>query len=34
VRDGWNEITVENGGPKTITVVGLELAVRPRAGLA
>jgi len=34
VRDGWNEITVENGGSKTITVVGLELAVRPRAGSA
>jgi hypothetical protein len=31
VRDGWNEITVENGGSKAITVVGIELAVRPRA---
>lgn len=31
VREGWNEITVENGGDKTITVVGLELAIR-RAG--
>jgi hypothetical protein len=29
LRDGWNEITVENGGDKTITVVALELAVRP-----
>ena len=29
VRDGWNEITVENGGDKTITVVALELAIRP-----
>jgi hypothetical protein len=29
VRDGWNEVTVENGGDKTITVVALELAVRP-----
>ena len=29
LRDGWNEITVENGGAMTITVVALELAVRP-----
>ncbi|MBC7365832.1 MAG: hypothetical protein H7343_03310 [Undibacterium sp.] len=28
LRDGWNEITVENGGDQTITVVALELAVR------
>ncbi len=31
VRDGWNEIVVENGGDRTITVVGVELAVRPVA---
>lgn len=31
LRDGWNEITVENGGDTTITVVALELAVRPAA---
>ena len=30
VREGWNEITVENGGDRTITVVGIEVAVRPR----
>jgi len=29
VRDGWNEIVVENGGAKPITVVCIELAVRP-----
>lgn len=28
VREAWNEITVENGGDQTITVVGLELAIR------
>ncbi|MFI5356991.1 MAG: hypothetical protein ACHQ4G_06635 [Opitutales bacterium] len=28
VRDGWNEISVENGGDQPITVVGIELAVR------
>lgn len=31
LRDGWNEITVENGGATTISVVALELAVRPVA---
>ncbi|MBP6506249.1 MAG: hypothetical protein KA257_01680 [Opitutaceae bacterium] len=31
VRDGWNEITVENGGEQPITVVCIELAVRPIA---
>lgn len=30
VRDGWNEIVVENGGDKTITVVGIELAIRSK----
>ncbi|MBI4624011.1 MAG: hypothetical protein HY736_12445 [Verrucomicrobia bacterium] len=30
VRDGWNEIVVENGGDKTITVVGVELGIRRR----
>ena len=34
VREGWNEITVENGGDRTITVVGIELAVRPAVGRA
>ncbi len=34
VREGWNEITVENGGDRTITVVGIELAVRARASSA
>ena len=34
VRDGWNEIVVENGGDKTIAIVGIELAVRPAAKLA
>ncbi len=29
VRDGWNEIVVENAGKKSITVAGIELAVRP-----
>jgi hypothetical protein len=31
LRDGWNEISVENGGDQTITVVALELAVRSAA---
>lgn len=31
VRDGWNEITVENGGEKPITIASIEVAVRPRA---
>ncbi len=31
VREGWNEIVVENGGEHTITVVALELAIRPIA---
>jgi hypothetical protein len=29
VRDGWNEISLENGGDQPITIVCLELAVRP-----
>jgi hypothetical protein len=29
VRDGWNEIVIENGGDEIITVVGIELAIRP-----
>jgi len=29
IRDGWNEIIVENGGSQPITVVCIELAVRP-----
>ena len=29
VRDGWNEISLENGGGQPITIVCLELAVRP-----
>ncbi len=31
VRDGWNEITVENGGATPITIAAIELAVRPAA---
>ena len=34
VRDGWNEIVVENGGSQPITVVCIELAVRPRTPVA
>ena len=30
VRDGWNEIVVENGGDQSITVVCLELAIRTK----
>lgn len=30
VRDGWNEIVVENGGQASLTVVGLEVAVRSK----
>ena len=35
IREGWNEIVVENGGPQTLTVVGLEVGIRPaeRAGV-
>lgn len=29
VRDGWNEIVVENGGEKTITVMAVEVGIRP-----
>ena len=29
IREGWNEIVVENGGPQTLTVVGLEVGIRP-----
>jgi hypothetical protein len=28
LREGWNEVAVENGGDQSITLVGLELAVR------
>ncbi len=31
VRDGWNELSVENGGTDPLTIVGIELAVRPVA---
>jgi hypothetical protein len=29
VRDGWNEISIENGGEMPLTLLALELAVRP-----
>jgi hypothetical protein len=29
VRDGWNEITVENGGDSSITITSIEVAIRP-----
>jgi len=29
VRDGWNEITVENGNESAITIDSIELAIRP-----
>ena len=29
VRDGWNEITVENGGELPITIASIEVAIRP-----
>lgn len=31
VRDGWNEISIENGGESSLTILCLELAVRPAA---
>jgi hypothetical protein len=31
LRDGWNEIVLENGGERPITIVCLELAVMPLA---
>jgi hypothetical protein len=31
VRDGWNEIVVENGGDRTITIEGVEVAIRAAA---
>jgi len=31
IRDGWNQIVVENGGEQPITLVSIELAVRPLA---
>jgi hypothetical protein len=31
LRDGWNEIVVENGGDQTITLMAVELAIRPTA---
>lgn len=30
IREGWNEIVVENGGTSTITVMAVELAVRAK----
>jgi hypothetical protein len=30
IRDGWNEVTVENGGEQPITIAAIELAVRKR----
>ncbi len=30
VRDGWNDIVVENGGQEAVTVAAIELAVRMR----
>ena len=32
VRDGWNEVIVENAGKKSITVACIELAIRPKVG--
>ena len=32
VRDGWNDIMVENGGDQPITIACIELAIRPAAG--
>ena len=32
VRDGWNEVVVENAGIKPVTVIGIELAVRGTVG--
>jgi hypothetical protein len=29
VRDGWNEVTIENGGDQPVTIVSIELAIRP-----
>jgi hypothetical protein len=31
VQDGWNEVVVENGGDQIITVMAVELAIRPAA---
>lgn len=31
VREGWNEIVVENGGPDPLELVGLEVGIRPMA---
>jgi hypothetical protein len=33
VRDGWNELSVENGGKDPLTIVCVELAVRPIASV-
>ncbi len=30
LRDGWNEIVVENGGKQALTIACIELAVRPK----
>lgn len=32
IRDGWNEITVENGGGQPITIAAIEVAVRQVGG--
>jgi len=34
VRDGWNEIMVENGGDEPITIACIDLAIRARAAVA
>jgi len=34
VRHGWNEVVVENGGDQPITIVCIELAIRPAAPTA
>jgi len=31
IRDGWNEISIENGGDRPLTLLAVELAVRPAA---
>jgi hypothetical protein len=34
LREGWNELMIENGGGQPVTLMGLELAVRPAAAKA
>jgi hypothetical protein len=29
VRDGWNEIAIENGGDEPLTLLAVEVAIRP-----